>query len=156
MTDTHKGLPVWCGLTAALLMMVAPAAYAADDDKDAPPAAESTGAPGNAKTEEPDGADKGDENVDDAGKDQAGGPGENNERKGSIRLKDLVADGYLIRTTVFIPADAVTRQTGSVSADAMVLTLQKETAIAVCYYTFKAYVKGGKGLMKIPSCTVYD
>src|SRR4029079_7209197 len=88
--------------------------------------------------------------------DEAGGPGENNERKGSVRLKDLITDGFLIRTTVFVPADAVTRQTGAVSSDAMVMTLQKETVIAICYYTFKAYVKGGKGLLQIPSCPIYD
>jgi hypothetical protein len=78
------------------------------------------------------------------------------DRKGAARLKDLIADGFLIRTTVFVPADAVTRQTGRISGDAMVLTLQKETVVAICYYTLRAYVNGRKGLTKIPSCTVYQ
>jgi hypothetical protein len=68
----------------------------------------------------------------------------------------LIGDGVLIRITVFVPADAVTRQTGKISSDAVVLSLQKETAIAVCYYTLNAYVNGWKGLTKISSCTVYQ
>jgi hypothetical protein len=90
------------------------------------------------------------------GSDQGATPGVEGDRKGAARLKDLIADGFLIRTTVFVPADAVTRQTGRISSDAMVLTLQKETAIAVCYYTLRAYVNGRKGLAKIASCTVYQ
>jgi hypothetical protein len=38
------------------------------------------------------------------------------------------------------------------SSDAIILTLQKETAIAVSYYTLKAYVK--EGPTDIASCTV--
>jgi hypothetical protein len=90
------------------------------------------------------------------GSDQGAQAGQDADRSGAARLKDLIADGFLIRTTVFVPADAVTRQTGRISSDAMVLTLQKETAIAVCYYTLRAYVNGRKGLAKIPSCTVYQ
>jgi hypothetical protein len=52
-----------------------------------------------------------------------------------------------------VPADAVTRQLGKVSPDAIILTLQRETAIAVCYYTLKAYVK--ESLTDIASCTVF-
>ena len=68
----------------------------------------------------------------------------------------MIGDGFVIRTTVFVPADAVTRQTGKISSDAVVLALQKETAIAVCHYTLNAYVNGWKGLTKISSCTVYQ
>jgi hypothetical protein len=88
--------------------------------------------------------------------DQGPPSGEEGEHSGAARLKDLIGDGFLIRTTVFVPADAVTRQTGKISSDAVVLTLQKETTIAVCYYTLKAYVNGRKGLTKIGSCTVYQ
>jgi hypothetical protein len=59
----------------------------------------------------------------------------------------------VIRATAFIPGDAVTRQLGKVSSDAVAVTLQKETAIAVCYYTLKAYVN--EGVTKIASCTVH-
>ena len=62
-------------------------------------------------------------------------------------------DGFVIRTTVFIPAAAVTRQTGKVSGDAIVVTLQKQFSTAVCYYALKAYVK--EGLNAIPFCTVH-
>jgi hypothetical protein len=75
------------------------------------------------------------------------------ESGGTVRLKDLVSDGFVIRTTVFIPDDAVTRQSGKVSSDAIVLTLQKQTSTAVCYYTFKAYVGGVLGA--IQSCVVH-
>ena len=68
-------------------------------------------------------------------------------------LKDILAEGFLIRTTVLVPAEAVTRQIGKVSSGSVLLTLQKETAIAVCYYTLKAYVK--EGLTDIASCTVF-
>jgi hypothetical protein len=71
----------------------------------------------------------------------------------AVKLKDILAEGFLIRTTVLVPAEAVTRQIGKVSSDAVLLTLQKETAIAVCYYTLKAYVK--EGLTDITSCTVF-
>ena len=70
-----------------------------------------------------------------------------------MKLKDILAEGFLIRTTVLVPDEAVTRQIGKVSSDAVLLTLQKETAIAVCYYTLKAYVK--EGLIDIASCTVF-
>jgi hypothetical protein len=75
------------------------------------------------------------------------------EIKSGLKAKELLAEGFLIRTTVLVPADAVTRQVGEVSSDAILLTLQKETAIAVCYYTLRAYVK--EGLTDITSCTVF-
>jgi hypothetical protein len=71
----------------------------------------------------------------------------------AVKLKDILAESFLIRTTVLVPAEAVTRQIGKVSSDAVLLTLQKETAIAVCYYTLKAYVK--ESLTDIASCTVF-
>jgi hypothetical protein len=68
-------------------------------------------------------------------------------------LGDLTREGFEIVTTDFIPAEAVTRQSGKVSSDAMVVTLQKQNATAVCFYTLKAYV--GKKLTAIPACTVH-
>jgi hypothetical protein len=75
------------------------------------------------------------------------------EIQSGVKMKDLLAEGFLIRTTVLVPADAVTRQLGKVSPDAIILTLQRETAAAVCYYTLKAYVK--ESLTDIASCTVF-
>jgi hypothetical protein len=100
----------------------------------------------------------------DAGKPDEGGPDQGEEGKeaeealaggegGRVPLADLVKDGFVIRTTDFIPADAVTRQSGKVSSDAVIVTLQKSTSTAVCFYTLKAYV--GKKLTTIAACTVH-
>ncbi|MGZ8401399.1 MAG: hypothetical protein ACXWVI_08890 [Methyloceanibacter sp.] len=70
-----------------------------------------------------------------------------------VSLGDLIRDGFEIRATDFIPAEAVTRHSGKVSSDAIVVTLQKTTATAICFYTLKAYV--GKTLTTIPACTVH-
>jgi hypothetical protein len=72
---------------------------------------------------------------------------------GPVSLGELTKDGFVIRTSNFIPADAVTRQSGKVSSDALVVTLQKSTSTAVCFYTLKACV--GKKLNTIPACTVH-
>jgi outer membrane biosynthesis protein TonB len=71
----------------------------------------------------------------------------------TVSLGELTKDGFEIRATDFIPAEAVTRHSGKVSSDAVVVTLQKTTATAVCFYTLKAYV--GKKLTTIPACTVH-
>jgi len=70
-----------------------------------------------------------------------------------VTLAEMMRDGFEIRATTFVPADAVTRQSGKVSSDAVVVTLQKAPATAVCFYTLKAYV--GKKLSTIPACTVH-
>jgi hypothetical protein len=127
MRNSVKGLPAWRLLCAAALLGLASPAYAAETGKDAPPP-ETRG-----------------------GKDAP--PPETRGGPATATMKDLVGDGFLIRTTVLVPADAVTRQSGKPSSDAIIVTLQKETAMAVCYYTLKAYVKGG--LTGIPSCTVF-
>jgi len=75
------------------------------------------------------------------------------EIKSGVKMKGLLDEGFLIRTTVLVPADAVTRQLGKISSDAIILTLQKEAAIAVCYYTLKAYVK--ESLTDIASCIAF-
>lgn len=68
-------------------------------------------------------------------------------------LAALMGEGFELRTTTFVPAEAVTRQSGKVSSDAFVVTLQKGAAAAVCFYTLKAYVS--KKLGTIPACTVH-
>ena len=68
-------------------------------------------------------------------------------------LAALMREGFEVRTTAFVPAEAVTRQSGKVSSDAIVVTLQKEAASAVCFYTLKAYVSGK--LSTIPACIVH-
>ena len=71
----------------------------------------------------------------------------------TVTLAELTKEGVEIRTTAFVPAEAVTRQSGKVSSDAVMVTLQKTTATAVCFYTLKAYVS--KKLSTIPACTVH-
>jgi hypothetical protein len=84
----------------------------------------------------------------------AEGPeGQPEGESGPVALGELTKDGVVIRTSNFIPAEAVTRQSGKVSSDALVVTLQKSTSTAVCFYTLKAYV--GKKLNTIPACTVH-
>ena len=72
---------------------------------------------------------------------------------GPVSLGELTKEGFTIRTTDFIPAEAVTRQSGKISTDAVIVTLQTSTATAICFYTLKAYV--GKKLNTIPACTVH-
>jgi hypothetical protein len=139
------------GAAVLLLGLALPlAAVAADKD-----AAPEKGAP---EASEPKDADK---SKDEAKPDETPPPDAKAEEappagggiQSAVKLKDILAEGFLIRTTVLVPAEAVTRQIGKVSSDAVLLTLQKETAIAVCYYTLKAYVK--EGLSDIASCTVF-
>jgi hypothetical protein len=138
---------------AVLLLVLALPLAAAAADKDAPP--EKGAAP---EASEPKDADKSKE---EAKPDETPPPDAKAEEappagggiQSAVKLKDILAEGFLIRTTVLVPAEAVTRQIGKVSSDAVLLTLQKETAIAVCYYTLKAYVK--EGLTDIASCTVF-
>jgi hypothetical protein len=87
-----------------------------------------------------------------AGAESAGAPPPEGD-SGPLTLAELTRDGFVIRTTNFIPAEAVTRQSGKVSSDAFIVTLQTATSTAVCFYTLKAYV--GKKLTTIPACTVH-
>lgn len=82
-----------------------------------------------------------------------GGPAASAAGDGSATLAMLLREGFSVRTMAFIPADAVTRQSGKASSDAIVLTLQKDIVSAVCFYTLKAYVS--KKLGTIPACTVH-
>jgi len=70
----------------------------------------------------------------------------------STTLATLLQEGFQVRATSFVPADAVTRQSGKSSSDAILVTLQKAAVSAVCFYTLKAYVS--KKLGTIPACTV--
>ena len=139
------------GAAVLLLLLALPlAAVAADKDaspeKGAPEASEPKDADKSKEEAKPDEAPPPDAKAEEA-------PPAGGGIQSAVKLKDILAEGFLIRTTVLVPAEAVTRQIGKVSSDAVLLTLQKETAIAVCYYTLKAYVK--EGLTDIASCTVF-
>ena len=147
--------------TVAVLCLVHPVAAAPADKAGAPEASEpkDDSAGDAANPEKGDDADeakdegKGDETPPPDAKAEEAPPAGAGEIQSGVKMKDLLAEGFLIRTTVLVPADAVTRQLGKVSPDAIILTLQKETAAAVCYYTLKAYVK--ESLTDIASCTVF-
>jgi hypothetical protein len=130
-------------MTIALLCLAQPVGAASQDEESATEAKSDSG-------------DKGGKNEgldEDNGEDEDGPPRSAGKSESGVALTDLVHDGFVIRTTVFIPAEAVTRQTGKLSGDAIVVTLQKQFSTAVCYYALKAYVK--EGLTAIPSCTVH-
>ena len=145
----------------AVLCLVHPLAAAPADKAGAPDASEpkDDSAGDAANPEKGDDADeakdegKGDEAPPPDAKAEEAPPAGAGEIQSGVKMKDLLAEGFLIRTTVLVPAEAVTRQLGKVSPDSIILTLQKETSIAVCYYTLKAYVK--QSLTDIASCTVF-
>jgi hypothetical protein len=151
-----KGLPVWSATGAAVLLLgLALPLAAAPADKDsaspekgaAPEASEPKDADKPKDEGKPEEAPRSAEKPAEEAPPAAGGI------QSAVKMKDVLAEGFLIRTTVLVPAEAVTRQIGKVSSDAILLTLQKESAIAVCYYTLKAYVK--EGLTDIASCTAF-
>ena len=145
MNSIIKGLVAIGGVCAVAALCLAHPALAAPADKNgASEASEGESAGDDAKPEE---APPPDAQAEDAP------PTGTGEIQSGVKMKDILAEGFLIRTTVLVPADAVTRQLGKVSPDAIILTLQKESAIAVCYYTLKAYVK--ESLTDIASCTVF-
>ena len=150
-----KMLPVWSAVgVAALLLFLALPLAAAPADKDGaspekgatPEAPEPKDADKSKDEAKPDEAPPADAKAEDA-------PPAGGGIQSAVKMKDILAEGFLVRTTVLVPAEAVTRQIGKVSSDAILLTLQKESAIAVCYYTLKAYVK--EGLTDIASCTAF-
>ena len=126
------------------------AAPSAPDAKPAPPASPKPAEGEGTKADEGEAA-KPEDGAPSAGAESAAAPPE--RESGPLTLAELTRDGFEIRTTNFIPAEAVTRQSGKVSSDAFVVTLQKATSTAICFYTLKAYV--GKKLTTIPACTVH-
>ena len=118
--------------------------------KPAPAASPKPAEGGGAKTEGE--AAKPEDGAPSAGAESAAAPPPEGD-SGPLTLAELTRDGLMIRTTNFIPAEAVTRQSGKVSSDAFIVTLQTATSTAVCFYALKAYV--GKKLTTIPACTVH-
>ena len=139
-------------MTLALLCLAQPVGAASQDEESAAEAKSDSDDKG-AKKDEPADEDDDDETDEDEEDEADGPPKSAGKSESGVALRDLVHDGFVIRTTVFIPAAAVTRQTGKLSGDAIVVTLQKQFSTAVCYYTLKAYVK--EGLTAIPFCMVH-
>lgn len=83
----------------------------------------------------------------------AGAPALAQTEEPRVALDGLMARGFEVITTAYIPVTAVERQSDVRGADAIVLTLQKGAQLAVCYYTLNAYV--GPELPDIESCRVH-
>jgi hypothetical protein len=147
MSKFIKGLLGFGTVCAVAILCLAHPATAAPADKTGAPEASEPKDETDGDAAKPDEAPPEDAKAEDAPPAGAG------EIQSGVKMKDILAEGFLIRTTVLVPAEAVTRQLGKVSPDAIILTLQKETAITVCYYTLKAYVK--ESLTDIASCTVF-
>ena len=146
-----KGLLAFGAICAVAVLCLSLPVTAAPADKTGAPEASEPKDDSAGDAAKPD--EKGDEAPPADAKAEDAPPAGAGEIQSGVKMKDLLADGFLIRTTVLVPAEAVTRQLGKVSPDSIILTLQKETAIAVCYYTLKAYVK--QSLTDIASCTVF-
>jgi hypothetical protein len=164
MSRLIKGLLAFGAVSAVAVISLALPAVAAPADKNGTPEASESKDESAGDAAKPDDAKEGeaDDPKDEGKPDKAPPPDAKaedappagaGEIQSGVKMKDLLAEGFLIRTTVLVPADAVTRQLGKVSPDAIILTLQRETAIAVCYYTLKAYVK--ESLTDIASGTAF-
>jgi len=148
-------LTLACAATLLLACAEAPAAVQGGPAPGAPlpPAAKPKAAEGErAKTEDGEAA-KPQEGPPSAEAEGAQTPAAAANDSGPVSLAELTRDGFEIRATDFIPAEAVTRQSGKVTSDAVVVTLQKTSSTAICFYTLKAYV--GKKLTMIPACNVH-
>jgi hypothetical protein len=55
-------------------------------------------------------------------------------------LKELLASGYEVKSTVLVPRDVVKRGGASDAVDAMIITLQNGAALAICYEEFGSFV----------------
>lgn len=58
----------------------------------------------------------------------------------STSLKQFLEQGFEIKDVAIVPAEIATRTANKIQADGAVITLQKGPALAVCNYTFNAYV----------------
>jgi hypothetical protein len=151
MSKFIKGLPVWSAVSAvilSLLLALPLAAAPADKDSASPEKGAAPEASEPKDADKPKDEGKPDEAPPSAEKAAEEAPPAAGGIQSVVKMK-----GFLIRTMVLVPAEALTRQIGKVSSDAILLTLQKESAIGVCYYTLKAYVK--EGLTDIASCTAF-
>jgi hypothetical protein len=69
-----------------------------------------------------------------------------------VTMKDLLNEGYEIRTTSVIPHDIVTRGGSTADVDAAMMILQKGPMIATCYTEFSSFANGA--FYTLP-CNVY-
>jgi hypothetical protein len=67
-------------------------------------------------------------------------------------MKDLLNEGYEVKSTSVIPHDIVTRGGSTADVDAAMIILQKGSAVATCYTEFASFANGA--FITLP-CNVY-
>lgn len=58
----------------------------------------------------------------------------------STSLKQFLEQGFEIKSVAIVPAEIATRTANKIQVDGAIITIQKGPALAVCNYTFSAYV----------------
>jgi hypothetical protein len=79
------------------------------------------------------------------GGDNSGGSGDNSgggqqAAPASPTMKELLASGYEVKSTMLIPRDVVKRGGATDAVDAVIITMQDGAALATCYEEFSSFV----------------
>lgn len=77
--------------------------------------------------------------------------------KSSEQWRTLLAlskEGFEVKATAFVPSEAATRQVGRSTPDAIVLTMQRGSSIAICYHTLNAFVNDE--LPTLENCLLHE
>jgi hypothetical protein len=69
-------------------------------------------------------------------------------------MKDLLGEGFEIRTVTLVPHDVVLRAGGTNDVDAVMILLQKGADVANCYVTFGSFADGSYYNGVTPVCSV--
>ena len=70
------------------------------------------------------------------------------------KTKDLIAEGFEIKSVTVIPREIVNRGGSTLDVDAVIILLQKGTELANCYVTFAGFADGSYYNGDTPICTV--
>lgn len=70
------------------------------------------------------------------------------------RVKELLADGFELKTVNVVPRSIVTAGGSTLDVDAVIVLLQKGPQLATCYVTYEGFVKGWYWNGQNPSCTI--
>ncbi len=61
--------------------------------------------------------------------------------EGPQSFTQLVGNGYIVSAVTLIPLDSAKRQNADAANDTVMVTLQKEKSVAVCYYNLSNWVR---------------
>lgn len=59
-----------------------------------------------------------------------------------VKLRALLTEGYEIRNVAIMPQDVASRVAGKLDVDVVILSLQKASQLATCYYRLDNYLTG--------------